>query len=86
MLFLGRMTRQKGLRYLLDALPDLAPEAQVVLCAGAADTPDMAREFDEASAFATATDRDYLDSGYGATTDEHCPLLARSGLLLPIDL
>jgi glycogen synthase len=47
-LFLGRMTRQKGLRYLLDALPSLTPEAQVVLCAGAADTPEMGQEITQA--------------------------------------
>ena len=45
-LFLGRMTRQKGLRYVLEAVPYLAPEAQVVLCAGAADTPEMAQEIE----------------------------------------
>jgi glycogen synthase len=43
-LFLGRITRQKGLQHLLDAIPLLLPEAQVVLCAGAADTPEMAHE------------------------------------------
>jgi glycogen synthase len=47
-LFLGRMTRQKGLRYLLDALPYVTPEAQVVLCAGAADTPEMEQEITRA--------------------------------------
>jgi glycogen synthase len=45
-LFLGRMTRQKGLHYLLAAVPYLLPEAQVVLCAGAADTPEMAQEIE----------------------------------------
>jgi len=47
-LFLGRMTQQKGLRYLLEAIPYIAPEAQVVLCAGAADTPAMAQEIEAA--------------------------------------
>ena len=47
-LFLGRMTQQKGLRYLLEAVPYLAPEAQVVLCAGAADTPEMGQELEAA--------------------------------------
>ena len=47
-LFLGRMTQQKGLRYLLEAIPYIAPEAQVVLCAGAADTPVMAQEIEAA--------------------------------------
>lgn len=45
-LFVGRMTWQKGLRYLLEAVPYLEPEAQVVLCAGAADTPEVAREME----------------------------------------
>lgn len=43
-LFLGRMTRQKGLPHLLDAVPHLDPDVQVVICAGAADTPEVARE------------------------------------------
>ena len=45
-LFVGRMTWQKGLRYLLDAVPHLLPDVQVVLCAGAADTPEIAQEMD----------------------------------------
>src|SRR5262249_23510851 len=47
-LFLGRMTPQKGLRYLLEAIPYLTPEVQVVLCAGAPDTPEMAQEIQSA--------------------------------------
>jgi glycogen synthase len=46
--FLGRITRQKGIHYLLAAIPSLLPEAQVVLCAGAADTPEMAQEVETA--------------------------------------
>lgn len=42
--FVGRITRQKGLTHLCDALPAIAPEAQVVLCAGAPDTPQIAQE------------------------------------------
>jgi glycogen synthase len=45
-LFVGRMTWQKGLRHLLDAVPHLLPDVQVVLCAGAADTPEMAQELE----------------------------------------
>jgi starch synthase len=47
-LFVGRITQQKGLRYLLEAIPHLTPGAQVVLCAGAADTPAMAQEIETA--------------------------------------
>jgi len=43
-LFVGRVTRQKGLTHLLDAAPELDPGAQLVLCAGAADTPELAAE------------------------------------------
>lgn len=43
-IFVGRITRQKGLPYLLRALRSLRPEVQVVLCAGAPDTPEIERE------------------------------------------
>lgn len=43
-LFVGRITRQKGIFHLLTALPHLAPDTQVVLCAGAADTEELQTE------------------------------------------
>jgi alpha-maltose-1-phosphate synthase len=42
--FVGRITRQKGVPYLLDAALDFDPAAQLVLCAGAPDTPEIAAE------------------------------------------
>ena len=42
--FVGRITRQKGLTHLLDAAVDFDPAAQLVLCAGAPDTPEIAAE------------------------------------------
>ena len=45
-LFVGRMTRQKGLLYLLKAAAKLDPDAQLVLCAGDADTPEMKAELE----------------------------------------
>ncbi|HEX7589533.1 MAG TPA: glycogen synthase [Demequinaceae bacterium] len=42
--FVGRITRQKGLPYFLQAVARLSPEIQVVLCAGAPDTPEIAAE------------------------------------------
>ncbi|GAA3104599.1 glycogen synthase [Streptosporangium carneum] len=42
--FVGRITRQKGLVHLLHAARDFAPDAQLVLCAGAPDTPEIAAE------------------------------------------
>src|SRR3984957_6060279 len=43
-LFVGRITRQKGVTHLVDAIPHLPPGTQVVLCAGAPDTPEIATE------------------------------------------
>jgi alpha-maltose-1-phosphate synthase len=45
--FVGRITRQKGLAHLLEAAVHLDPGAQLVLCAGAPDTPELAREIAE---------------------------------------
>jgi len=45
-LFVGRMTRQKGLYYLLQAIPGLDPSLQVVLCAGESDTPALQKELE----------------------------------------
>ncbi len=42
--FVGRITRQKGLPYLLRAAAHLPPEVQLVLCAGAPDTDEILRE------------------------------------------
>ena len=44
LLFVGRITRQKGLPYLLQALHFVDPGIQVVLCAGAPDTPEIMNE------------------------------------------
>ncbi|MGI5272599.1 glycogen synthase [Nonomuraea sp. CA-218870] len=43
-IFVGRITRQKGLVHLLRAARSFAPDAQLVLCAGAPDTPEIAAE------------------------------------------
>ncbi|GIJ00229.1 glycogen synthase (ADP-glucose) [Sediminihabitans luteus] len=48
--FVGRITRQKGLPYLLRAARDLPADVQLVLCAGAPDTPEIAREVSDAVA------------------------------------
>jgi starch synthase len=42
--FVGRITRQKGVPYLLEAALEIDPAAQLVLCAGAPDTPELAAE------------------------------------------
>ncbi|WP_343040607.1 glycogen synthase [Streptomyces typhae] len=44
-LFVGRITRQKGVPHLLRAARALDPGVQLVLCAGAPDTPEIDQEF-----------------------------------------
>ncbi|MGH2456810.1 MAG: glycogen synthase, partial [Candidatus Limnocylindria bacterium] len=46
-LFVGRITRQKGIVHLVRALRHLDPGIGVVLCAGQPDTPEIAREMEE---------------------------------------
>lgn len=43
-LFVGRITRQKGIIHLVNAIPHIDPAIQVVLCAGAPDTPEIGAE------------------------------------------
>jgi starch synthase len=42
--FVGRITRQKGVPYLVEAAHAVDPGAQIVLCAGAPDTPEIGAE------------------------------------------
>ena len=53
--FVGRITRQKGLVHLVRAAEQLDPDTQVVLLAGAADTPEIAKQFGEAFAHLQAS-------------------------------
>ena len=46
-LFVGRITRQKGVTLLLEAALEFDPSAQLVLCAGAADTDELLEEVQE---------------------------------------
>jgi alpha-maltose-1-phosphate synthase len=57
-LFVGRITRQKGIIHLVNAIRDFRPGAQVVLCAGAPDTPEIAKEM------AAAVERARSQSGH----------------------
>ena len=59
-LFVGRITRQKGIIHLVNAIPYVHPGAQVVLCAGAPDTPEIGREMAEAVARARAAAQDRI--------------------------
>jgi starch synthase len=56
-LFVGRISRQKGVLHLLRAVKYLSPGVQVVLCAGAPDTAEIGRETAEAMQEARAQGR-----------------------------
>jgi len=56
-LFVGRITRQKGLIYLLDAADKFVAGTQLVICAGEPDTPEIGREVEERVAHLRATGR-----------------------------
>jgi len=53
--FVGRITRQKGVEHLLEAARSFLPEAQLVLCAGSADTPELGAEVERRVADLQAT-------------------------------
>ena len=53
--FVGRITRQKGLPYFLRAARQLPPDVQLVLCAGAPDTKEIAAEVEQLVADLRAT-------------------------------
>ena len=46
-LFVGRITRQKGIIHLVNAIKYIDLETQIVLCAGAPDTPEIAKEMED---------------------------------------
>lgn len=56
-LFVGRITRQKGVAHLLGAAAQFAPDVQLVFCAGAPDTPEIKHET-EASVAQLQSQRD----------------------------
>jgi starch synthase len=56
-LFVGRITKQKGIIHLVNAVKYIDPDTQIVLCAGAPDTPEIAKEMEDSVA-AVKKDRD----------------------------
>ena len=59
-LFVGRITRQKGIIHLVNAIRHLNPGVQVVLCAGAPDTPEIGQEMEEKVEAARAAGRQQI--------------------------
>ena len=59
-LFVGRITRQKGILHLLNAIPYLDKDFQIVLCAGSPDTQDILRETEDRIRQAKASQHDVI--------------------------
>jgi len=60
LLFVGRIARQKGIIYLVRAIQFMDPSFQIVLCAGAPDTPEIAIEMQKAIEQAKAKRSDII--------------------------
>lgn len=59
LLFVGRITRQKGIIHLVNAIKYIHKDIQIVLCAGAPDTPEIAEEMKQSVAEAKKS-RDHI--------------------------
>ena len=85
--FVGRITRQKGVPHLLEAALDIDPAAQLVLCAGAPDTPEIAAEIaarvDGAARRARQRDLDRGDAAQARGDPDAQPC---DRVRLPVDL
>lgn len=80
-LFVGRITRQKGIHLLLRAAPYLAEDAQIVLRAGSPDTKEIQREVDEAVDAARANGRDVVFIEESLDRDELTALIGSATVL-----
>jgi starch synthase len=54
-MWIGRVTKQKGIEHLIDAAASIDPAAALVCCAGAADTPELAATINDKVALLRAT-------------------------------
>lgn len=80
-LFVGRITRQKGIHLLLQAARRLPPGAQVVLRAGSPDTAEIQREVDAAVAAARAEGHDVVFIDANLERDELTALIGSATVL-----
>jgi alpha-maltose-1-phosphate synthase len=79
-MFVGRITRQKGLTYFLEAAKELPDDVQLILAAGAPDTPEIKSEVEALVAELRAT-RDGV-----IWIPEHLPVQELAALLTKTDL
>ena len=84
--FVGRITRQKGLPYLLRAAASLPADVQLVLCAGAPDTPEILAEVEGLMTELRRARRRRLDPRDAAPPRGHPAPEPRHRLRLPVHL
>ena len=85
--FVGRITRQKGLPLFLRAVAQLPPDVQVVLCAGAPDTPEIEAEVvGPRRRSPRVARRRRLDPGHAPPRRRRRPAQRRHRVRLPVDL
>src|SRR4030095_9460568 len=75
--FVGRITRQKGLIHLVRAAEEFDPDTQVVLLAGAPDTPEIAQQIGDAFAHLQSTRGNVLWIEENLTGADGTPGLSR---------
>lgn len=73
--FVGRITRQKGLPYFLRAAKELPGDVQLILCAGAPDTPEIKAEVEQLVAELSKTRKGVI------WIPEHLPVAKLSAIL-----
>ncbi len=81
-LFVGRITRQKGIVHLVRAIEKMAPGFQVVLCAGAPDTPEIGAEMKAAVEAAQQTRSDIIWIGEMVDKSTAIELYSRADLFV----
>ncbi len=85
--FVGRITRQKGLPLFLRACRELPSDVQLVLCAGAPDTPEIQAEVEAlVGELAQTPGRGRLDPRDAAARRRRRPAVGGDGVRLPLDL
>jgi starch synthase len=81
-LFVGRVTRQKGVPHLLRAARLLRPEVQLVLAAGAADTPELQAQVQGLVAELSATRQGVVWIPDMLPRDQLVPLLTQAAVFV----
>jgi len=81
-LFVGRITRQKGIIHLVHAIRHMNPGFQIVLCAGAPDTAEIAMEMQEAIGAARGIREDIVWIEKMVTRPEAIALYSGAGVFV----